>query len=263
IHSLAAIPRPGPLRELPLDLFLRNPNNPNHPQMPNNRATSGVARLLSPTECRLPADEDLISGLRVGALPYRDRLVKFSSPTERRILAEEGLITGVKTSRVGAPAYRDPPVNFFRILAEQGLVSGVRTLRVGVPPVYRDMPPVNFSCACVPSTHAVTPTPVSSFSHDDRLLSPTSTLPPVSSGTRCNSPRPSAADTQSIHYPGFQVCLDTSAFTGSENVPPRRRLCKSVSSMAPDSVDTKSRGLILRDCSVKGGRCHTDVSPYA
>ncbi|KAJ7918269.1 hypothetical protein B0H13DRAFT_2321592 [Mycena leptocephala] len=251
--SSSAIPRPGPLRELPLDLFLRNPNLP---QMPNSRATSGVARLLSPTECRLLADEDLISGLRVGALPYRDRLVKFSSPTERRMHAKEGLITGVRTSRVGAPLYRDPPVNFseHRILAEQGLVSGVRTLRVGAPPVYRDTPPVNFRCACVPSTHAVTPTPVSSLSHDNKLLSPISTLPPVSSGTRCNSPRPSAADTQSIHYPGFQVCLDTSASAGSviihnsetpqgekENVPPRRRLCKSASSMAPDSADAKSR----------------------
>lgn len=186
--SSSAIPLPGPLRELPLDLFLRNPNLP---QMPNSRATSGVARLLSPTECRLLADEDLISGLRVGALPYRDRLVKFSrcarvppsardnrltrvsSPTERRMHAKEGLITGVRTSRVGAPLYRDPPVNFFRcarvppsvrnnrltrltsvssstehrILAEQGLVSGVRTLRVGAPPVYRDTPPVNFRCA--------------------------------------------------------------------------------------------------------------------
>ncbi|KAJ7852908.1 hypothetical protein B0H14DRAFT_3865941 [Mycena olivaceomarginata] len=207
--SPSAILRPGPLRELPLDLFLCHHHLP---QRPNIRAASG-ARLLSPTVRRLLADEDL-------------------SPIGRK----KGLISGGRTSRVGAlPVCRAPAVDSFRCahvppcvrdncltrwtcfsssteqFVEEGLVFGVRTLHVGAPP-------------------ALTSTPC-----------------PVSSGARSNSPRPSAPDTQSIHYPGFQVCLvDASTFTGSliihhcetpqsekENAPPGRRPCISASVTPP------------------------------
>ncbi|KAJ7668270.1 hypothetical protein B0H14DRAFT_2658023 [Mycena olivaceomarginata] len=186
--SPSAIPRRGPLRELPLDLVLYHPHLP---QRPNIRTASG-ARLLSPTVRRLLADEDL-------------------SPIERK----KGLISGARTSRVGAlPVCRAPAVDAFSSteqFAEEGLVFEVRALHVGAPP-------------------ALTSTPC-----------------PVSSGARSNFPRPSVPDTQSIHYPGFQVCLvDAPTFTGSliihhsetpqsekENAPPGRRPCKSASVTPP------------------------------
>ncbi|KAJ7933206.1 hypothetical protein B0H13DRAFT_750229 [Mycena leptocephala] len=225
--SPSAIPRPGPLRELPLDLFLCHHHLP---QRPNIRAASG-ARLLSPTVRRLLADEDLRCA-RVPPSARGNRLTRVFSPIERK----NGLISGARTSRVAAlPACRAPAVDSFRCahvppcgrdnrltrwtrfsssteqFAEEGLVFGVRTLHVGAPP-------------------ALTSTPC-----------------PVSSGARSNSPRPSATDTQSIHYPGFQVYfVDASTFTGSliihhsetpqsekENAPPGRRPCKSASVTPP------------------------------
>ncbi|KAJ7869273.1 hypothetical protein B0H14DRAFT_285490 [Mycena olivaceomarginata] len=128
---------------------------------------------------------------------------------------KKGLISGARTSRVGAlPVCRAPAVDSFSSteqFAEEDLVFEVRALHVGAPP-------------------ALTSTPC-----------------PVSSGARSNSPRSSVPDTQSIHYPGFQVCLvDAPTFTGSliihhsetpqsekENASPGRGPCKSASVTPP------------------------------
>ncbi|KAJ7448894.1 hypothetical protein B0H11DRAFT_2202302 [Mycena galericulata] len=56
--SPSTLPRPGPLMELPLGLFLCHPNLP---RRPNIRAASSAC-LLSPTGRRLLADEDLREG---------------------------------------------------------------------------------------------------------------------------------------------------------------------------------------------------------
>ncbi|KAJ6560910.1 hypothetical protein B0H10DRAFT_1160455 [Mycena sp. CBHHK59/15] len=157
------------------------------------------------------------------------------SPTKRSILAEEGIISE------GSPKW---------------------TLRVRALRDVGGDGPVNFGT--LPNTF--TPTSASSpLSRDDRqekndYLSP---LPDftLSRPARVAIPSelPSPADPQSIHCPGFQVCLDTFTVTDpvvnhdsdtsassqreeqKENVPPRRKPRKSVPALASDSPGPKSK----------------------
>ncbi|KAJ7786847.1 hypothetical protein B0H14DRAFT_3893470 [Mycena olivaceomarginata] len=111
--SPSAIPRRGPLRELPLDLVLCHPHLP---QRPNIRAASG-ARLLSPTVRRLLADEDL-----------RD-----SSPGPGHHASEPCQFVVPPPSIV-----RTRPT--LQQFAEEGLVFEVRALHVGAPPALTSTP---------------------------------------------------------------------------------------------------------------------------
>ncbi|KAJ7284039.1 hypothetical protein C8J57DRAFT_1294194 [Mycena rebaudengoi] len=220
--------RPGPLQELPLDLFL--PPNPNLPERPNKRVHS-------------PGGPSLFS------------------PTKRRILAEEGLISSEDSPkrlvRVRAlPIYRDVGGDSPAKKLDFGLPKN-SPARARVPPSASNSPSTRLTRPRFSSTLPDTLAPTSPLSRDAQEMNdyfsplPHPTPPPLASVA---TPRelPSPVDPQSIHYPGFAVFLDQFIVTNpvtdhdaetlallqkdeqKENLAPRRKPRKSVSAPASD-----------------------------
>ncbi|KAJ7648490.1 hypothetical protein B0H17DRAFT_1103052 [Mycena rosella] len=231
--------RPGPLQDLPLDLFL--PPNPNLPQRPNKRVHSpGGPSLFSPTKRRILAEEGILPA-SLKSLP-RFRVVPVfrdgsgDSPVRKLDL---GL---PKNSPASARAPPSAPTSAFEPhptrLTRPGLshtTSDAFIPFTPTSPLRRDDAQEMADYFSLPSN----PTP----SHLPRVQTPREIPPPV--------------DPQSIHYPGFHVFQDAYLVTGpvldldmdsplssqkdalKENVPLRRKPRKSVT--APVSSDLKAR----------------------
>ncbi|KAJ7094565.1 hypothetical protein B0H15DRAFT_830042 [Mycena belliarum] len=232
--SSTRIRRPGPLQDLPLDLFL--PPNPNLSQRPNKRVHSpGGPSLFSPTKRRILAEEGLIPGSLRG--PTRFRAV----PVPR-----DGGDSPVRKLDFGLPKNSPASPQLPPNAATQPRPTRLtrRTSSHTTPDAFMPSPStpllpddaVDYFSSLPPSDPSdlerVAP------SHPPRVI-----LPPV--------------DTQSIHYPGFHVYQDAYLGTGpaldlvvdpslspqkdatKENVAPRRKPHKSVT--APTPSDLKAR----------------------
>ncbi|KAJ7752735.1 hypothetical protein DFH07DRAFT_824809 [Mycena maculata] len=232
--------RPGPLKELPLDLFL--PPNPNLPQRPNKRVHSpGGPSLLSPTKRRILAEEGIISPgslkspIRVRALP----VTRDGSPVKKLDL---GLPKNSPASPRAAPsaptsASESHPTRLTRQSASRR-ASDAFTSSTPASPLHRDdvQEMIDyFSPRPETITARLAPSAVSQIPRE---------IPPL-------------VDPQSIHYPGFHVFQDAYIITGpamdldvdlllspqkdaqKENLPPRRKARKSAT--APASSDLKLR----------------------
>ncbi|KAJ7498706.1 hypothetical protein FB451DRAFT_1202782 [Mycena latifolia] len=240
--SSARIRRPGPLKDLPLDLFL--PPNPNLPQRPNKRVHS-------------PGGPSLFS------------------PAKRRILAEEGIIPGCSKSPVrlrAVPVIRDgvgdSPVKKLDFGLPKNTPASARAPSSASPSVVEPHPMcLTRRSASHTTLDAFMPSTSTSSLHRDDVqdivdyFSP----PPDTNPSQLmrvavsQMPReiPPPVDPQSIHYPGFHVFQDAYIITGpaldfevdpslspqrdalKENAPPRKKPRKSVT--APASSDLKAR----------------------
>jgi hypothetical protein len=229
--------RPGPLKDLPLDLFLPDETKANLPQRPNKRVHSpGGPSLFSPTKRRILAEEGIISAgslkspVRVRALPV-GRDSGGDSPAKK-------LDFGLPKN---SPASARPSHNAPTSAIEPHLTRLTR-----------------LSPAFSSSTSIST-----SLGHDaqemiDYFSSPSESTPSrLARGAQTPRDIPLPVDPQSIHYPGFIVFQDTYIVaapampldadgpsspqkeTAKENVPPRRKPRKSAT--APTSSDLKAR----------------------
>jgi hypothetical protein len=194
ITLLAAMPRPGPLQELPLDLFL--PPNPNLPakSRPNKRPLS-------------PGGPNLFS------------------PAKRRILNDEGIFSPEKTLKSPISG-RHTPARFAEVLS--GPASPARKLDFGVARHRVESPiPSSISASIAsatptrvaPSSSRLAPSPElrstpqhqddqemeDYFSHSSHPSSSCSAIAPAS----ISRDMPPPPDPQSPHYPGFRVHYDT------------------------------------------------------
>ncbi|KAJ7490361.1 hypothetical protein B0H11DRAFT_2278091 [Mycena galericulata] len=225
--------RPGPLKDLPLDLFL--PPHPNLPQRPNKRVHSpGGPTLFSPTKRRILAEEGIFSGgslkspVRVSALP----VTRDGSPAKK---LDFGLPKNSPAS-VRAPPSAPPS-------ASEPLTTRVTRSRTNSDA---------FLASSSPHRDDAQETTDYFSSRPDTL---TFRLAPVATSQTLRE-IPPPVDPQSIHYPGFHVFQDAYIDTApamdldvdpvlspqkdthKENVPPRRKPRKSVT--APTS-DIKAR----------------------
>ncbi|KAJ6515666.1 hypothetical protein C8R45DRAFT_810054 [Mycena sanguinolenta] len=216
--------RPGPLQDLPLDLFL--PPNPNLPQK-----SSGTKRVHSPGGPSL------------------------FSPQKRRILEEEGIFPSRTAVRVRASPVRcdaspvkkldfGPPKNS-PASARSPHSAPTSATELHSPRLTRQNTSSDaFSSTTIPSDDA--PEMI------DYFASPSGSAPPRNAVTQIPREIPPPVDPQSIHYPGFVVFQDAYLVPATpidvdppqkdeekENVLPRRKPRKSVT--APASSDLKAR----------------------
>ncbi|KAF7352592.1 hypothetical protein MVEN_01224700 [Mycena venus] len=226
--------RPGPLQDLPLDLFL--PPNPNLPQQRSNK------RVHSPGG-------------------------QLFSPQKRRILEEEGIFASKTSVRVRALAVRrdssgDSPVKKLDFGTPKNSPASARpphsastsAVEPRSPRLTRQNTPLDafLASTSIPPLHSDdAPEMMDYFSSSSGSTSP--------HGAVTQTPRdiPPPVDPQSIHYPGFVVFQDPYIITGptttvdidvlgspqkdgeKENVAPRRKPRKSAT--APASSDLKTR----------------------
>ncbi|KAJ7178929.1 hypothetical protein C8R46DRAFT_619045 [Mycena filopes] len=216
--------RAGPLKDLPLELFLPDPNL--H-QRPNKRVHSPAGpSLFSPTKCRILAEE----GISTGA--------SLKSPIRVRAVPVFGGDSPVRKLDFGLP--KNSPKS--------------------APVPHSATEPHDTRLTRPHPTLSAFPTSASLSTDDAQEMADYFSLPPNASAGVVQTPRdiPPPTDPQSIHYPGFHVFQDAFVITGSptdldpdvllspqkdahkENVaPPRRKPRKSMT--APASSDLKSR----------------------
>ncbi|KAF8195656.1 hypothetical protein K438DRAFT_1826310 [Mycena galopus ATCC 62051] len=216
--------RPGPLKDLSLDLFL--PPNPNLPQKSNKRVHSpGGPSLFSPQKRRILEEEGIFPSktpVRLRALPVR-RDFGDDSPVKKLDFGP------AKNSPAGACSPPSAPTSAVEPhsprLTRQNPTSDAFSTSTSIPPDNAQEMTDYFSLPSGSTSATQTPRDI---------------LPPV--------------DPQSIHYPGFIVFQDAYIVTGpamtldadtpqkdgeKENVLPRRKPRKSAT--APASSDLKAR----------------------
>ncbi|KAF7355505.1 hypothetical protein MSAN_01467400 [Mycena sanguinolenta] len=221
-------PRPGPLKDLPLDLDLLLP--PNLPQKP-----SGIKRVHSPGGPSL------------------------FSPQKRRILEEEGIFPSKTAVRVRAsPVRRDEsPVKKLDFGPPKLSPASVRSPHSAPANATEPHSPRLTRQNTTSDAFSSSTTIPHLSSHDademsDYFASPSRGAPARGAVTQIPREIPPPVDPQSIHYPGFVVFQDAYLVTGmaidvdpaskddeKENVLPRRKPRKSVT--APASSDLKPR----------------------
>ncbi|KAJ7781023.1 hypothetical protein B0H16DRAFT_1298501 [Mycena metata] len=220
--------RAGPLKDLPLELFL--PQLPT-PQRPNKRVHSpGGPSLFSPTKRRILAEEGIVSGaslkspVRLRAVPVRRD--SGDSPVKKLDFGPpKNSPTSARSPHNAPTSAPDSPAT--RLTRHSGSHSTADAF-----PTSASFPQLS----------------------DAQEMTDYFSVPSNASGV-VQTPReiPPPVDPQSIHYPGFHVFQDAFIITGSsaaaqlspqkdaqkENVAPRRKPRKSVT--APASSDLKSR----------------------
>ncbi|KAF8165498.1 hypothetical protein B0H34DRAFT_689390 [Crassisporium funariophilum] len=254
------MPRPQPLQELPLERFLpSNPNLPHStaslkPTKTNKRPLSpGGPILYSPTKRRILNDEGIFSPDKMWKTPISSSKEKYASPARfGDILAGSAspariLDFGLPKNCVGEPQKRS--------LAD--------SMEMDVTPTKR---PSSSTRRLAPSPKlkpkTVRPTTQSSdyqvqAEHNRRSAAPSPTPPrPQLVPTIVVRELPTAADPQSIHFPGFVVFQDTHitiyppGYSGEsesdtevgkdvhkENLPPRCKAQKAATT--PGSLGSK------------------------
>ncbi|KAJ6598842.1 hypothetical protein DFH09DRAFT_1129373 [Mycena vulgaris] len=235
--SAARIRRPGPLKDLPLDLFL--PPNPNLPQRPNKRVHSpGGPSLFSPTKRRILAEEGIIPGSL--KTPARFRAVPVSrdgsgdSPVRKLDFGPpKNSPASARATPSAPPSAVEPHPTRLTRPSTSYMASGTFMPSTSTSPLHSDDVQEMVDYFSLPSD-----TTPSQLERPPTVQTPREIPPPV--------------DPQSIHYPGFHVFQDAYIVTGpdmdldvdpplspqkdafKENVQPRRKPRKSHDLLSPD-----------------------------
>ncbi|KAJ7044558.1 hypothetical protein C8F04DRAFT_874201, partial [Mycena alexandri] len=183
--------RAGPLKELPLELFLPDARlpNPNLPQRPNKRVHSpGGPSLFSPTKRRILAEEGIVSGASLKS-PIRVRAVAVhrdsggDSPVKKLDFGlPKNSPTSARTPHNAPTSAPDPPATCLTRQNGPHLTSDVFPTSASFP----------------------------QLSDDAQEMADYFSLPSSASAGVIQTPReiPPPVDPQSIHYPGFHVFQD-------------------------------------------------------